>query len=168
MNVKTILLALMLLVLNGCATFEQAMGINQNEGNGYRIDHIEKSYAVTIEYEHFDFLMERSNREAELSFSTPQRPSFDGGQIVVKIESFSLESARASNWETIIFQDGEEISRTVGRSSTPNFYRSGGQTFWYSSMVVGLDKPVEDGYIDIYVVSPIQDRRDHFRLFGNN
>lgn len=148
-----------LMLLSGCST------IGTNQGNGYPIEHVEKSRypgGVTITYEPPEFLAEREDDAATLAKRSARASPFPGGQIIVKLHALSLEAARGSHLEMIVERDGVELLRSTGSRSTPNLPDLYDQ--WWSVSVIGLKEPVLDAPIDVYVIHTLYESRDHFRI----
>lgn len=156
-------------LLTGCAGLNQIAGMRYNEGHGYEIEHIEKSSyigGITITYKHEDFLEKQSAKEADLTMRDAKSPTFPGGYIVVHLDGFGLEAARASHLEMILIRGDEEVVRRMGSSSTPNV--PGSMPTWWSISIVPVQEPLDSGYLDLYVVHKIYQQRDHFRIHARN
>ncbi len=155
------------LALSGCANMDKMMGIPTNEGNGYPIEHVEKSSymgRVTLEYVTPSMLEERERKEAELAMKEADEVPWPGGYFVVRLDAYSLDSAKGKWLEIVVKRGGQEVSRKEGTDSVPNVPSSSSLKMWWTTTIVPLEEPITSEPVDVYVVHTAHQERDHFRV----
>ena len=155
------------LALAGCTSMDKIMGVPTNEGNGYPIEQVEKSSymgRVTLKYVTPAMLEELERKESELAMKEADQIQWPGGYFVVRLDAYSLDSAKGKWLEIVVKRGGEEVSRQTGTDSVPNVPSSSSLKMWWTTTIVPLEEPITNEPVDVYVIHTAHQERDHFRV----
>lgn len=169
-TLTTVIVGLFFFSLSGCAAVNDLMGTPLPKGNGYPIEHIEKSNMgrdIYIEYQDRAFLEAETRKrmanrmasENETQKAVAALPS--GGRIIVTMTAHAVEAANTKWLEYVALANGQEILREKGENKIANLPSTNG--LWWNTDIVAIPMPITES-MDFVVINTLRTRRDVFRI----
>jgi hypothetical protein len=150
----------LLLILAGCASFT-----GPSSTTSYGIF----GQSTSIKYISYEDLVAETDKKAETGLWSQERKQKGldeiplGGYIRLDVVRLSIGAADTENFEIIVFKDGKELYRAVGRHSIPHHSVSGGHTTWWNIDMFPLAAKIEKPF-DVYIIDAVENKRLDFKI----